>query len=401
MGTRGDTPLAAGILAGLGLVDSRPAPSVVRTLQLTHDGLPKFDNLVTDGVRLYFGQGNGAVQLAVTGGETVPLFTGWRVLAISPAGYGLLVERDEHDTADPNQPLASIHLPSGTPFPLGMKGQAGAWSPDGERLLYANGATLYLAGKNGGGPKHLVTAPGPIDSIAWSPDGTRIRFAVTGANLVRSRWQVLPDGSRLQEVEAPFLAGMEGGGSWTPDGRYFVFAGLEATNRGLWVIRESRGWLGWRKEKAFQITDGTIGFTHPVVSSDGRIFAFGQVNRAELMRYQTDTRNTVPYLPGLWADGLAYSPDGQFMVWVALADRTLWRSRADGSERVQLTSSNLEEVQMARWSPDGSTIAFTARPAGKIQRMRLYRVQPGEERSKSCCRPATTKPIPTGRPMGR
>jgi Tol biopolymer transport system component len=45
-------------------------------------------------------------------------------------------------------------------------------------------------------------------------------------------------------------------------------------------------------------------------------------------------------------------------------DRTLWRSRIDGSERIQLTFPSLQAL-LPRWSPDGKTIAFTARSLGK------------------------------------
>jgi Tol biopolymer transport system component len=372
--------VAAGIVLLLGLVggrwwiDSRPAPAVLKSVQLTQYGLREFSCLLTDGVRLYFMQQGKVVQVAVTGGTPVPFLEGLIPLAISTAGDRFLVSDVKLGT-EAEFPLSTIRLPDGIRAPLGIEGHAGAWSPNNETLAYANGPHLYLAGKSSGVPKLLVTAPGRIDSLAFSPDGARIRYAVSGANDTLTRWEVSPDGRRPHEVGMPIGFSHDAGGSWTPDGRYYIFSRHGANAEELWAARESRDWLGRMEQKTFQLTDGTIDFVAPVPSRDGKkIFAIGYLHRAELMRYQPETGSFVHYLQGLSGDQLAYSPDGQSMVWVGVPKRVLWRSRADGGERIPLTSSTLEEVQMPRWSPDQKTIVFAARPAGKVEHLRLYRV---------------------------
>jgi dipeptidyl aminopeptidase/acylaminoacyl peptidase len=52
------------------------------------------------------------------------------------------------------------------------------------------------------------------------------------------------------------------------------------------------------------------------------------------------------------------------MTYVAYPEGTLWRSRADGSERLQLTFPPLFVLQ-PRWSSDGSRIAFEGRQPDK------------------------------------
>ena len=52
------------------------------------------------------------------------------------------------------------------------------------------------------------------------------------------------------------------------------------------------------------------------------------------------------------------------MTYVAYPEGTLWRSKADGSERLQLTFPPLFVLQ-PRWSPDGSRIAFEGRQPDK------------------------------------
>lgn len=63
---------------------------------------------------------------------------------------------------------------------------------------------------------------------------------------------------------------------------------------------------------------------------------------------------------------MEFSQDGQWVVYVTDPYESLWRSRRDGSERVQLTSSDDVSAGIARWSPDGSRIVFEASHSGSI-----------------------------------
>src|SRR5260370_2561123 len=99
----------------------------------------------------------------------------------------------------------------------------------------------------------------------------------------------------------------------------------------------------------------------PTLSPDGkRLFAVGVQNRGELMRYDRKSRQFVSYLSGLAAEGLDVSRDCEWITYVSFPQATLWRSRLDGSQRLQLTDSSIV-VGLPRWSPDGKRIAFSAR----------------------------------------
>ncbi len=64
------------------------------------------------------------------------------------------------------------------------------------------------------------------------------------------------------------------------------------------------------------------------------------------------------------------------MAYVSYPEGTLWRSKLDGSERLQLTSPPMYAM-LPRWSPDGQKIVFFeyGRSAGKPARM--YQVPAG------------------------
>jgi len=115
-------------------------------------------------------------------------------------------------------------------------------------------------------------------------------------------------------------------------------------------------------------------FCLPVPSRDGkRIFVVGVQPRAELVRYDAKT-GFVPYLGGMSAIGLAFSPDGQWVAYISVPDQALWRSKLDGSERLQLTNASTMWAALPRWSPDGKQIVFMGRTMNTS--WRAYLVSP-------------------------
>jgi Tol biopolymer transport system component len=98
----------------------------------------------------------------------------------------------------------------------------------------------------------------------------------------------------------------------------------------------------------------------PVPSRDGRrIFAVGALARSELVRYDGRSGFT-PYLNGISATDIDSSSDGQWIAYVSVPEQALWRCKADGSQRIQLTGSSMVAA-LPRWSPDGTEIVFMGR----------------------------------------
>src|SRR5262245_26812291 len=215
-------------------------PKVLGYVPVTRDGLPKIrgsmgsywiSSLVSDGSRVYFneltGGRTGIAQVSSTGGETVAIpvpFNTGIVWDVSPSRSELLVAG--YYALEDEAPLWALPVLGGAPRRLGnLLGHSGAWSFDGQQVVYANGSSLYLAKSDGTEYRKLATVSGKPYWPRWSPDGSRIRFTVrdtkTGSY---SLWEV----SANCDNPHPLLSGWntpanECCGNWTPDGRYFVF----------------------------------------------------------------------------------------------------------------------------------------------------------------------------------
>jgi Tol biopolymer transport system component len=134
----------------------------------------------------------------------------------------------------------------------------------------------------------------------------------------------------------------------------------------VWAVRESAGLFRRRSPMLFQLTNGPLSFDSFALSPDGRkLFVDASQGRAELVRYDPKARQFVPFLSGMSAGDLDFSRDRKWITYASYPEGTLWRSRADGSERLQLTYPPVSAA-LPRWSPDGTQIAYIqARPGGR------------------------------------
>ncbi|HXW90966.1 MAG TPA: hypothetical protein VEK33_10515 [Terriglobales bacterium] len=107
------------------------------------------------------------------------------------------------------------------------------------------------------------------------------------------------------------------------------------------------------------------------------LFVIGSQPRGELSRLDSKTQQFVPYLSGLSLEGLDFSRDGEWVAYVTFPEGSLWRSKLDGSQQVQLTSPPMQ-VLLPRWSPDGKQIAFAAETPGKPETIYFISAEGGQ-----------------------
>ena len=229
-------------------------------------------------------------------------------------------------------------------------------------MVYCPGnEDLYVIRSDGTETRKLAAVGGLPSALSWSPDGSKIRFSKDNR-----LWEVSSDGSGLH----PLLPGWHPSssqccGRWTPDGKFFVFPSRSAflnfyglTGSQLWVLDERRRLFRRAPTEPVQLTSGPIRWNTPIPSRDGtRIFAHGVILRGELVRYDAQSSRLQPYLGGISAEFVAFSPDGQFVAYVTFPEGILWRANRDGSHPVQLTNAPFYPLN-PRWSPDSTQILF-------------------------------------------
>lgn len=253
-------------------------------------------------------------------------------------------------------------------------------SPDGKMIVFTaddnSGRTDVYTSRVTGGARIRLTDDDDVESDPrFSPDGDRIAFAVRRRNGGASEVRILPafggDAiSIIQQAQAP---------AWSPDGR---LAYLRSTSEGNMELMTSRS----DGSDARVLLQGESAFPllrHPAWSPDGDEIAVVRGTggiAGEIPRYTPDGNHILfhtwnaprrigrvprqggaPIMLSFGADksdGYAdVSPDGARIVLTrteADAER-LYVAPAAGGEARLLTST---PGAVARWSPDGTLIAF-------------------------------------------
>ena len=347
-------------------------PQVEGIKQLSDDGEGKdeFARIETDGVRVYFTEKYAGsfrlAQVSATGGQVAPVTTqipaAYRA-SMAPDLSGLLVS----ENVVGHHPVWFQPLPAGDPRRLGsLEAQEAVFSPEGKHIFYTDGSTLYIADQDGANEHKLADLPGGAYWPAVSPDGKKIRVTVHREN-GNTLWEVASDGSNMHRLANPGDDFSKTGyGRWTPDGHYFVFQGSREGRTDIWAIAERPRYLRGSISAPTLLTNGPLSCSLPTPSRDGKqIFARCAKLRGELVRYDRKSNQFVSFLGGISATDVMYSRDGGWVVYLSYPDRSLWRMRADGRDRLRLTYP-----PMTVWAPhislDGTKVAFAgAGPASK------------------------------------
>ena len=371
--------LAGGGLLALCLAGSTwylrsPLPSLRVTGygQLTHDIRPQ-DLFGTDGARLYLDiitNPHFVAQVPVTGGEitrlNIPLEDPF-LDDVSPDGSSFLVESGSEAGLWSVQSMGSS-LRRLTDVGIDISG----WSSDGKSVIYstANG-DINVVRSDGADAHRLVNLPYDRHSssffpprFAWSPDGNTIRFDRNDRI-----YEMKPDGSGLHQMLPEWhTSSAKCCGQWTPDGRFFLFLVYDpplSTNffmqpaSQIWALGERRSPFRVAAEPV-QLSSGPTRWGRPVPGKDGKkIFARGLTLSGELVHLDPQSHQLLPFLGGISAQGVTFSPDGRFVAYVTYPEGVLWRANRDGSNRLQLTDPPLYPSS-PRWSPDGAQILFFA-----------------------------------------
>ena len=374
---------AAALALGIYLGSSRPHPPL-RISQITNSGrispgapaMESFPATATDGVRIFSSvieNGRSSLsQVSIANGEAAPLPIPSEIAApslgdLSPDGSKLLLRN--HLTPESEQPLWVVPVGGGSALRVAnILAHDATWMPDDNGILYAAGNELFVTSLKDETSTKFATVPNRAFWLRWSPDGRLLRFTtIDPLAHTMSLWE-LPAGTHIprQILNGWSTPPSECCGTWTPDGKYFIFQSARDGNEDLWQLR------GKDTSGATRITNGPLRYEAPIAARSGhRIFFLGLDTQSELLHYAADRREFLPESNFLTqANRVNFSRDRQWVAWTDAQGR-LWRARVNGEEELQLTPDAMQ-VFLAHWSPDGHQLAIMAREPG--QAWQLYSV---------------------------
>lgn len=348
---------AAAFLLAVGyryLTRPLPLPHITAYTQLTHDGRGKFVS-ATDGNRIYFTQTspNQIMQLSINGGEpaVLPLQIPAVFLEVrdtTPDGSGALIEANVAEHSISEQWLVPILGGAAKRLEDGVNGR---FSPDGKSIIYSLlDGEVFIASLDGTQKHKLATVPEIAFDFRWSPDGSVIRFGTNWGGI----WEMSPDGSGLHQLLADWKGGNPIVGDWTPNGDFYLFP----ANGQIWALDQRRSAFRSHSPLPFRLTSGPLEWRIPVMGRDGKtVFLDGVAARGELSRIDSKSGTLQPFLGGISAEYVSFSPDGKSLAYVTFPQEALFKANRDGTNPMQLTQSTNYVINPV-WSPDSKEIVF-------------------------------------------
>jgi serine/threonine protein kinase len=353
------------VLLLVSLSGSRNPATPLEMRQITFTGDKKDGGMVTDGARLYFQSDGHPVEMSVTGGALQPLqasVSEMKILDISPDASQLMMFKPDVNDETERGSMWVIPVLGGSPRRLGNQMARGAsWSPDGRLLVYADLNSVFVSDANGANSREIWNANRMVNgSPRFSPDSKRIRVSVYGQKSGDPNriFEMNTDGSTVHPLSLDWPSDADQwDGRWTADGRHFVFTSSRGGFRSTYELISPPWFAFWKKASAVRLTPEQMDVLAMIPTRDSTsLLVIGRVAQGSMQVYDSKEHRFAPFLNGLAASCFVISPDRQWMVYTDYPRHFLWRSRLDGSERLQLTDI---PAWMPEWSPDSKWAVFS------------------------------------------
>ncbi len=284
-----------------------------------------------------------------------------------------------------------LYLPQLTSGPSSI-----AWAPDSRELVYSMAGSLWRQRTDATLAEQLTDGSGYDYQPDWSPDGRYIVY-VSAQGEAMELWLLEPASGRARQLTHGGAVNVEP--RWSPDGGRILYVST-AYHRHFHVfaadfrdgeLREPVRLTGENESSLpryyYSSYDHEInptwtrdGRSIVFVSNRGRIHGTGGLWRAAALAGAEPVE--LRYEETNWQARPDFSPDGGRIVYSSYLGRNwlqLWLMPASGGEPFPLTYGEWDDTG-ARWSSDGSQIAFISNRDGDTQ-LRLLRLPGGSSRA--------------------
>ena len=283
-----------------------------------------------------------------------------------------------------------MYLPQLTSGPSSV-----VWSPDSREVVYSMAGSLWRQKIDSVVARQLTDGPGYDYQPDWSPDGKSVVYVSYRADAMEL-WLLDVESGRTRQLTVGGAVNIEP--RWSPDGKRIAYVSTAYHGRFHIFVAGVRDGMVADIRRVTEETKSSLPRYYyaaydteinPVWSRDGEEILFVS-NRGHI--YGTGgfwrmkaTAGAEPreihYEETTWKARPDFSPDGTRIVYSSYLGRQwhqLWMIPANGGDAFPISYGDWDETY-ARWSPDGSQLAFISNRSG-VTELWLQQIPGGMQR---------------------
>jgi dipeptidyl aminopeptidase/acylaminoacyl peptidase len=232
--------------------------------------------------------------------------------------------------------------------------QFGAWSPDGERIVFSSNQRdgknfdIYLQDLAGGDPEMIYQSGGMFFAAAWSPDGSQI-LVVESVSSAQERLHLLNlANGEIQLLTPPKEPIKHPAIKWAKNGRLYVLTNRDRDLLGIASMDPANGAVDYlsqnpeRDVEAFAVSPDSQTLAY-IANQDGYKHLY-------IYRLENDRTEAVTDLPAGVVNEPTFSPDGKSLAVSVQSpndNQNIWTVDIEDLSTRKITNSALAGIPRA------------------------------------------------------